>query len=255
MLASKPNTLETHSILGRVDHLVHIAPFPYIAIYEALPWALYDKLSKEFPEKEILSQHEYGENQRVDLHAKNSQGKVSPQWQSFIDYHTSQAFWKDIIRVFGDAIRLVYPSLEIQHGALDKWQTVVRGKGQGTVNMECQPGVNTPQKEFGRVRGPHLDNPIELVAGLLYMGEGEGDLEVCKITKPPVYHGKLEIEDDCVEVVGRVKYRPNMFVMFLNSPISVHSVTPRMPTDECRRLCNFAAEMNQPLFRVGHGRY
>jgi hypothetical protein len=246
--------IPTSSILGKIDHLVHIAPFPYVAIEEALPWPLYDKLSKEFPENEILNR-EYGENQRVDLHAKDSAGRVSPQWRQFIDYHTSVAFWHDMARVFGDVIRLVYPSLEIRHGEMTEWDTVVRGMGQGTVNMECQPGVNTPQTEAGRVRGPHLDNPIELIAGLLYMGEGEGDLEVCRMTKQPMWHGKLEIEDNCVEVVSKVKYRPNMLVMFLNSPISIHSVTPRQPTTECRRLCNFAAEMNSPLFKIGHGRY
>ena len=247
--------IPTASLLSKIDHLFHIAPFPYVAIEEALPWPLYDALSKDFPENEILNQGAFADNQRVDIHAKNARGIVSPQWQQFIDYHTSQAFWHDMVRVFGDAIRLVYPSLEIKHGPMPEWDSVVRGMERGTVNMECQPGVNTPQREAGRVRGPHLDNPIELIAGLLYMGEGEGDLEVCKITKQPVWHGKLEIEDDCVEVVGKVKYRPNMLVMFLNTPISVHSVTPRQPTTECRRLCNFAAEMNSPLFTIGHGRY
>jgi hypothetical protein len=137
-----------------------------------------------------------------------------------------------------------------------EWDCAPRGTSKAMLQMECQPGVNTPQTKAGRVRGPHLDNPIELYGGLLYMGEGQGgDLEVQRLVKPPRYHGKLEIEYDCVETVATVPYEPNMFVLFLNTPTSIHAVTPRPATPHCRRLVNVTGELPGMLFKTGHGRY
>lgn len=164
---------------------------------------------------------------------------------------TTTSFWHGVLSAFGRHIREYYPHLN----DLRFYRTSVRGAGDGLMQLDCQPGVNTPQTTRSRVRGPHLDNPIELYAGMLYMGEGEGDLEIYRQVKPLVFHGKLEIEDDCVEVVSTVKYQPNTLVFFLNTPKSIHGVTYRNPTDKCRRMVNFIGEMRQPLFKVGHGRY
>jgi hypothetical protein len=146
--------------------------------------------------------------------------------------------------------------LELAFGDPREWTCAPRGTDKSTLQMECQPGVNTPQSTEMRVRGPHLDNPIELYGGLLYMGEGEGgDLEVQRLIKPPEFYGKLEIKDDCVETLDVVPYEPNMFVMFINTPTSIHSVTPRPATDKCRRLVNITGELPRMLFKTGWGRY
>jgi len=186
----------------------------------------------------------------VDIHAKDAD-ILSPLWRGFVGEGTSREFWFGVLRAFGPSIRDYYPDLV----DLRFYSTSVRGLGGGLIQLDCQPGINTPQSSPGRVRGPHLDNPIELYAGMLYMGEGEGDLEIYREVKPLRFHGKLEIEDDCVEVVKTVKYQPNMLVMFLNTFKSIHGVTARNATDQCRRMVNFIGELRQPLFRVGHGRY
>jgi hypothetical protein len=136
---------------------------------------------------------------------------VSPAWQSFINTHTSLAFWLDVVRIFGDITRFVYPQLEVNLGRMKEWYTARRGIDRGTINLECQPGA------------------VELFAAMLYMGEGEGDLELYRPIRNPVYHGKLELDPDCVEKVDEVKYEPNTFVAFINTITSIHGVSPRRP--------------------------
>ena len=88
------------------------------------------------------------------------------------------------------------------------------------------------------------------------MGDGDGgDLEVQRLIKPPEFYGKLEIRDECVETVATVPYRPNQLIMFINGPVSIHSVTPRPATEECRRLVNITGELPGMLFKTGHGKY
>jgi hypothetical protein len=221
-----------------------------VVITNALPKDYYNELERTFPEAAILSRP-YGENQRIDLHAKDSYGKVDQVWEDFIAYHTSNAFWQDVWKVFGPAINVVYPYLYRMNEA----GTSVRGMGPGPLQLECQPGVNTPTTTRSKVRGPHLDNPIELYGGLFYMGEGEGDLMMYKYDDKPEFYGKLEIRDESVTWVKRVRYARNTLVMFLNTYGAIHGVSARGPSEDWRRLVSIAGELPAPLFKVGHGSY
>jgi hypothetical protein len=230
------------SVLSKATE-VNLYPYPHIVIQDCLPKDLYDELSETFPEKLILPD-KYDEGERIDLHTRHGLQKLEGTWLEFVQYHISRDFWDEVWTLFHDVINLVYPTLELTLGRFHTWSLSPRGMDQATLQMECQPGVNTPQSMNMRVRGPHLDNPIELYAGLLYMGRGEGgDLEIQRLVAPPKFHGKLEIRDDCVETLDMVKYEHNTFVMFINTPVSIHSVTPRPPTDKCRRLVNITGEL------------
>jgi hypothetical protein len=50
------------------------------------------------------------------------------------------------------------------------------------------------------------------------------------------------IDPDKVEKVKTIDYEPNTFVMRLNTPHSIHSVSPRGITDWPRRYVNFPSE-------------
>jgi hypothetical protein len=231
-------------------------PFPQVVIHDCLPKPLFDELDRTFPEDAILRQPHEGEGVRVDLHTRDALKELDGAWLEFIQYHTSQAFWREVAHLFADAIYLMYPLLHIKYGPYLEWDCGPRRVEQSTLQMECQPGVNTPQNVTQRVRGPHIDNPVELYGALLYMGDGDdGELEIQRLIKPPRFHGKLEIKDKCVETVSRVPYRKNTMVMFINGPTSIHAVTPRGPSDKCRRLVNLVGEVREPLFKVGYGGY
>lgn len=217
-------------LLDRVER-VETEPFPHVVIENALEPSYYDRLYKTRPSpQEIIRGRPYRENQRIDLPTELAVSTLHPLWREFCAYHASNEFFEKAKKVFGFR--------------------------QGKASLRCQPGINTPTEKTSRVRGPHLDNPRELYAGLFYMPSDAdgGDLEIYKWSGTPKFHGKLEVDDGCVELVRTVKYRPNTYVMFLNTRDSLHGVTPRK-SDNFRFLVNVIADVSDPQFVVGHGRY
>lgn len=213
--------------------VVETDPFPHLVIENALPDDYYERLLETRPAPdEILRGRVVGSNQRVDLPTELATRALEPVWRKFCTYHSSSEFAEQICKVFGVSVPKRYM-------------------------IRCQPGLNTPSPTLSRVRGPHLDNPCELFAGLFYMPTDDdgGDLEVYRWKDgPKKYHGKLEVEDECVELVKTIKYQPNTYFMFLNTANSLHGVTTRK-SDQYRNLVNICVDVPEPLFKVGHGRY
>ena len=97
-------------------------------------------------------------------------------------------WWSDILNVFGQPIMDRYPGLVagtgrplagfevIQRSLITKPDSWGSPATEKHVLMDVNVGVNTPSDTKSRVRGPHLDNPRELVAGLLYMPDGDDDI-------------------------------------------------------------------------------
>src|SRR5688572_12972359 len=215
-------------LLDRVKE-VFKDPFPHVIIENALPEDYYRSLVKTRPSmKKILNGRNYGPNERFDMPTSEALKLDSP-WGEFVRAHVSIEFFKKAMEVFSDFD--LYPN----------WD--------GEVSLRCQPGVNTPSPELSSVRGPHLDNPSELYAGLFYMPADNdgGDLEIYR-WKQKKFYGKLEVPRDCVELVKTVSYKPNTYVMFVNTENALHGVTQRKSTQP-RYLVNVIADANRPLFK------
>ncbi len=213
-------------LLDRVQE-VFTDPFPHVIIENALPDDFYQALVATRPHaKEIIGGRSVRPNQRIDMSTGDALRLPSP-WGEFISAHVSPRFYKKAEGVFGELPK-VY-------------------------SLRCQPGLNTPCTVMSKVRGPHLDNPSEIYAGLLYFG-GDGDLEVYRWKGPKKFWGKLEVQDECVELVKTVPNKPNTYFMFLNGPDALHGVTARQSRD-VRYLVNVIADTDRPLFKVGHGPY
>lgn len=227
-------------------------PYPFAICNPALPWDVYEELEETRPPFAwVLAGRAYGENQRIDMptRAALSDPYLPEIWRKFIVRHTGRRFLYDVVKVFGKHM----PSLP--YGPYEEWYVAPRGVDEATLQTECQIGVNTPLTKPGRVRGPHLDNPVELYGGLMYMGDDDTDFIVYKLVKKPEFHGKLEIRDECVEEVARVPCKSNTAVFFINSPKAVHGVSERQPNVASRLLVNFIGEVPEPLFTVGYGKY
>lgn len=216
-------------------------PFPHVIIEDCLPWDYYRELEDARPAYEaILAGRDPGNNLRMDVPSRYllAWPQLPQIWRDFIEFHTSQAFWQQVVGIFG---------LE------DDGATAgVRFQDKCDIDMDCQIGMNTPVLERSRVVGPHVDNPVEIFGGLLYMGDEQkgGDLLIYEPVEPLLFHGKARIHDFRVRPVKKVAYGPNTFVGFINLPHSVHGVTPREETDEPRWLVNFVAEQKSPRFEL-----
>jgi hypothetical protein len=205
-------------------------PFPHVVIENALKRDFYDELVRTQPSpEEIIRGQPYGSNERIDLPTEFTR-ELDPLWREFCGFHVSKAFLEKVYEVFDGFI----PPVE-------------------SVGMRCQPGLNTPSEDLSKVRGPHLDNPLELYAGLFYMDADGANLEMYK-WKERKFYGKLEVPEECVERVKTVICRPNTYVMFLNTDKSLHGVTPRKSAN-FRRLVNIVGDADRPLFMAGHNGY
>lgn len=242
-------------------------PYPHVVACPALPDDLYAELAATRPSPEsLLAGRVAGNNLRYDVSARHllERSDLSPVWREFISYHVSRQFWLDVVRLFGNSIKQLYPQLEAAVGQpLERWSCGGRhGRGGirptsecALVQMECQIGLNTPVKKFSAVRGPHVDNPVALFGGLLYMREKDdietegSDLLIYRKKNSPLrFYGKAEVRPHCVEEIGSVPYVANCFVGFINSIHSVHGVSPRAETSRYRLLVNFCIDLNFPLF-------
>ncbi len=228
--------------------------FPYIIIDDALPVNLYEELSSNFPKYEkIIGGNEYKENTAYRYNAYNSlrDSDITNHWKEFIKYHTSYNFLEDFYDVFGDAIQQIYKVKKEK--LFSKDNIGVRFENRNHFNLDCQFVINTPTSGDTKVIEPHLDNPVEFYAALLYMKEVDdnskgGNLTTYSFKDKPSFYGKSRVREDKVNLIEEIEYKKNRLVMFLNSPYSIHGVTKRSKTNFYRKYINIIGEFNFELF-------
>ena len=175
-------------------------------------------------------------------------------WSDFISYHSSKDFFLDIIDIFYDDIFKIYPQIiQLIEQNKDKENFLgLRNKDNNNKYFfvsDCQPGINTPVIEKSTVRDSHVDNPVELIAGLFYLRFPSdesvgGDLEIMEnLNKKKIeFHNKAEVlNKDDLKVFKRLKYKKNSVIFFLNSINSIHRITPR-------EICNIPRNLTNIIF-------
>lgn len=258
------------SVLGSASRAdVRLDPFPHVVINNALDKGLFDQLAREFPAPQVLLEAEgalsdtwYDYPAQKVLH--NS--AISPRWREFFSYHVSDAFFGDVARVFGEAIRALYPKIERQYGKrFAELECAMRchdkgrhfGERPSEVLTECQFFLNYARRAR-TIRGPHVDRPTELYAGLLYFRHEDdestgGDLQICRVNEAAtlfpdphtirIAESPRELDWTGLEVTETIEYAANTLVFFLNSPRSIHAITERSASPIPRRHINFCADV------------
>ena len=242
---------------GEHDATIHLrtTPYHYLTIHPALPWDLYRQLMNERPGWRDIAQGETRANIRKDLSYRDvvekRRGNPTALWLEFLEAHVTAEFYRDACSM-----------LEIEDRTLKEDYQIIprrmRSKNRlQRINMDCLVGINTPNSKGkpDRVRGPHVDFPGELWAGMLYMphwlDSAGGDLLIYRSTKPPdemIFSGKAEVKDEDVEEVDMCAYAPNTAVFFENGLSSLHGVGYRRPSVLPRQLVNFVAEVSVKQF-------
>lgn len=229
-------------------------PFPHIVIMDALPGQIADQLTSEFPIQAFdLSRN----NKRLDISAMevNSSRDVSPLWKSFIKYHSSREFYKELIEIFkphlSDKDYYYYSNLS----------TGIRGVHQHSkdqILLDAQISINTPVRSESSVRKAHVDNTNKLFSGLFYLRSKDdvskgGDLEILEWNKAYTSKNKLKFYQEGVNekhysTFKRIKYDNNIAVLFLNSIDALHKVTERQLTTFPRCFVNLVGELEKDIF-------
>lgn len=252
----------TPSILGRASRShIRLDPFPHVVIRDALPTDFYRTLVADFPPAEYV----IGGKNALPNEAYRLQGfqaiadsRFGQPVKEFFRYHTSQAFfdeamafWKPSLeKLFGDTARLFGKPLEWAHAVMRQPGTKKNPHNtESDLTLECQFVINSAVEKVSTVRGAHIDNPAKLFAAILYCREEEddstgGDLNLYRAKEEIVRFEPFEygISEDRLELVETVPYGTNNLIMWLNTPASIHGVSPRSVTNRIRRYINFAGE-------------
>lgn len=245
------------SILHKVTRAdVVLRPFPHVVVDGALEEDLYAQLTSAFPPSEaILDGRAVESNAPYRMPAARllSDARVTECWKEFARYHTSTAFFREVMSIFGDAIRELNPSLP----SLQEARTSIRGAEPfADVALDCQPCWGAPVTRASSSDPCHVDRPVTLFAGLLYCrlpGDETpgGDLELYRFRSwERRYDATRHVEASLIEPVRRIEYAANRLVFFLQSPHSLHGVTVRAVTPWPRLHVNFLAEMQTNVFTL-----
>lgn len=238
-------------------------PFPHAVIPDAIDADLYATLAREMPPLEVLVKgRRYVSNERWNFSAANvgMSPHASPAWKAFIQAHVNQPFLDSVLTLFAPHIRAAYPNFESDFRPLPSLRAGIRGAddySSANVLLDAQIAVNTPVTgPANTVRGPHVDMPEKLFIGLFYMRrDGDdstgGELEFYRSrVKTPSFNERRDVPLAEMELVRRIPYAANQLVIFLNTPWTLHGVTPRNPTPHPRYFVNLVGQMGGPLFQA-----
>jgi hypothetical protein len=262
MIATRANLpMVELNILGGVSAQdCTLRPFPHLARRPALPSVLYQQLATEFPSAGTIVRDRIdtvgNASARLPAHRVRGNNDVSETWRDFFAFHTSQAYWREIVRVFGPQLRASYPAMEATVGRpLEEWRTGLRRiEDDADIRLDCQFVINTPAKRASSVKTAHVDKGNTILSMLWYfrdpadVSEG-GNLELYSWKyKPRVLHPRRTILPSDIERSATIRYEPNMLVGFVNSINAVHGVTVRSPSSLPRRYINFVATTQFNVF-------
>ena len=236
----------TTSVLHKQPKLL-IDPYPHIVIENALPEDIYNQLEKEWPTQQLLSTEPFdnGICYRLKSDQMLKPNVVSDSWRKFAEYHTSAKFYDEVKNIFGDFM----PNIAEADKTISPrgWD-----KGGDKIGSDCQTVMHKPVDFSSRT--PHIDNPREIYAGLLYMpyeddtstgGDFQLHRQASTITEVNKNGGRA-VGDKAGDIVKTVPYKRNTFVMFCNnSTNTIHSVSARKNAVRHRRSVNIIAEFNK----------
>lgn len=241
---------------------VYHSPYPYIFRPKALEDNYCNLLLREFPSLEKVAKDKLGFNNfRFNFGSKDvlESNEISPSWVNFIRNHASQHFFDQFVDAFADNLTTKYSHVAKSVADWKKLRVGIRKLDSFSTHdvlVDVQIAGNTPVTQKTSVRGRHIDDPRKLYGALYYLRLDEdnstgGDLEISgPLTDNFKFYNTVYVKDRYAKVYTIVPYQKNNFVMFLNSPVSWHGVTPREVTKSPRLFVNFIAEMKEPLFDI-----
>ena len=227
-------------------------PYPYVFIEGALPEKRYNELCNTFPMELVANTSPLDGGICYRYKIKDCQkSSLPPIWEDFFKFHTSKEYFRECIKLFT-------PIIEKNYGAkfLHRLETgsVTRRDidNTGDYVTDCQFVVHEPIDQTKTCRTPHVDNPIEIYAGLLYMrlpgdtSQG-GNFTVHRVNSEIKHVNRRlgrQVDSNLITPHLEIPYAANNLCMFLNVKNSVHGVTPRINPAMRRRSINIIGEFN-----------
>lgn len=240
-------------------------PFPYAITQEALPVPLYLELESSFPEDLIVhrvTKMDAGSPTRRLMFADAiSWNDLPPIWEDFLRFHISVEFFRSVVRFFEPYLLSSLGSSRLDQLLASNVTPRKIGPSDLLVT-DCQFVVNEPLIDGITSQPPHVDNPKEIYAGLLYMRRSDDDASGGQLTLHHLSHPIAQLDkakgrqisSDSHLPVKTIPYRSNTFCLFLNILGAVHSVSPRVNSLVRRRSINIIGEYSkrERMWNVPH---
>ena len=246
--------MNTYSVLQNFKKEKHFfnEPYAHIVIENCLPLKTFEMLYENFPVQtvkenfKLVDGHTYRGLANDFIGSKRVEAKQC--WIDFFQYHTSQEFYNEVLTIFNETRWIKDEKVKVRHT-----------EGDAKIVTDTQFVIHQPTT--GTTRSTHIDNPLEIYAGLLYMRQrGDnakgGDFVIYdtpEINKVVAKSGREIPKDIEKKEHKKITYKENTFVMFLNTNKSVHGVTPRENALHDRLSINIIAEAEKklgPLFKL-----
>ena len=240
--------MNTYSVLQNFKKEKHFfnEPYAHIVIENCLPLKTFEMLYENFPVQtvkdnfKLVDGHTYRGLANDFIGSKRVEAKQC--WIDFFQYHTSQEFYNEVLTIFNETRWIKDEKVKVRHT-----------EGDAKIVTDTQFVIHQPTT--GTTRSTHIDNPLEIYAGLLYMRQrGDnakgGDFVIYdapEIDKVVAKTGREIPKDIEKKEHKKITYKENTFVMFLNTNKSVHGVTPRENALHDRLSINIIAEAEKKL--------
>ena len=227
---------------------VESKPYPHAIVYGALPedvfQELHDTLPHNYVDSKPFSQVDPSQRIKWDTLVEDK-WPISNIWKEFFDYHTSREYFDAVLNLFEPWSK----NLKIPQ---DKIILDERTHKPNNTNCytECQFVRHRVMDNHQTTRTAHLDNPLEIYAGLLYFKHPDdqstgGGFNVHESPQRPQFYRKNNNEVKNAGPIARTaNYQSNMFAMFWNTFDSVHSVEPRIYAQHPRWSINIIGRFN-----------
>ncbi len=252
-------------------------PFPHIVIKNALPQDIYDALDSTHPlnyyttstinqfknkqEDNIVPYEGYdsalisrycrddrGHTKRLYLPPSSESTFLSKVWTNYIDFHTSNFFFRYICKeILGKYLDLCYPHLsqfidnykgQISRRKVNPQTGIPVINPKKPLQTHCVFVNNKPQESGFSSRTAHIDHASQIYTIILYMRDKSdkstgGGLELYenKLDREEIVYDKRigagrQIMKGKGNLFSLIPYEANTAVVFLNTPVSIHGVEP-----------------------------
>ena len=147
-------------------------PFPHVIIDEPINEKDYNLLAEEYKiiENYFSKLEDYKKN-NIRLQFSDTEFKKlnlnTPKWLEFINFHTSILFYKELIKIFIDDIKRLYPVLVIDLQILETLN-IDNENSNKDIRLLCQPAHYLQLKRIHLIEA-HIDKPNTIIAGLFYL--------------------------------------------------------------------------------------
>ena len=216
------------SILDKFDSSCYFSePFPHLIIENCLDDNTLTNICNDYPDQSDFVNldkynNEFSENTRYNISAnkiinEKALRNLSETTINFFKFHTSDEYLSELIKIFQDDIQKYYPSFysNIKNKINDNLAIIRGSESNGNyITLDCQFAINSTSSKESAVIEPHVDNPVELFAGLLYLRDENdnssgGNLEIYQVdkNKKPIFYGKHRVKRKYLSLVKTIEYK------------------------------------------------